>query len=459
MNLITIEEIIKATNGKKILSSTTNEILSISIDSREADNKSLFVPIIGETLNGHNFANSAYENGCRVFLKQEGHTLNIDDSNITVIEVTNTENALGDIAHYYKSKFDIPFIGITGSVGKTTTRDMIYSVISSKFNTLKNQKNFNNQIGVPLTLFNLDESYECAVVEMGMSGFNEIEHLANIVRPKIGVISNIGQSHIERLGSQLGIFKAKMEITANFDEDSILIINGDDESLKAIKNEKYKYSIRTFGFSEDCTIYCTDYAINENKTEFSCIINNKAYNFIIPAIGEHNIYNAMAAISVGLALDISIDNIREGLSHLEITGMRLEVEKLESLTVINDTYNASPDSMKAALKTLSMYPGRKVAILGDMFEMGDFAKDGHETVGSYSIDKTDVLITIGELSKYISDRAIKDGFDKNNVYHFKTKDEENLYKLIQNEDTVLVKASRGMKLETIIDKLKNSRIN
>ena len=455
MDKLTIKELVDAVKGKLISSCNIESISKVSIDSRDTNLNTLFIPIIGENLDGHKFAMSAYNNGCRVFIKNRESELDIPLNDTTIIEVDNTENAIGDIAHYYRSKFSIPFVGITGSVGKTTTRDIVYSVLSSKFNTLKNERNFNNQIGVPLTLFNLTNKHECAVVEMGMSGFNEIEHLSNIVRPQIGVISNIGQSHIERLGSQLGIFKAKMEIAKNFDENSTLIINGDDESLKAIKKEKYKYTIKSFGFSTDCTIYCHSYTMNETNTTFKCKIDNDFIDFTIPTTGVHNIYNAMAAILVGETLNIPIDKIKKGLECFEVTGMRLEVENTDKFRIINDTYNASPDSMKAALDVLKMYKGRKVAILGDMFEMGNFAINGHKTVGAYTSDKTDILITIGDISKHISNEAILHGTNPNNVYHFTHKEDLRILDIILPGDTILIKASRGMKLETIVEEIKS----
>ena len=235
MNYLSIEEVVNACKGNLI--SKSKEVESINelvIDSRLANKNNVFFAIIGESLDGHKFINSAIENGCKTILKNKDNNTEIIGEDINIIEVENTEFALGDIAKYYKSKFDIPYIGVTGSVGKTSTRDMIYAAVSSQYKTLKNMKNLNNQFGVPLTLANLDESYECAVIEMGMSGFNEIEYLVNIVNPKIGVISNIGLSHIEMLGSREGIFKAKMEITTNFDESCPLLVNGDDDMLATL---------------------------------------------------------------------------------------------------------------------------------------------------------------------------------------------------------------------------------
>ncbi|WP_195939881.1 UDP-N-acetylmuramoyl-tripeptide--D-alanyl-D-alanine ligase [Romboutsia sp. 1001713B170131_170501_G6] len=455
MKSLTVADIVIATKGKLTLGDENFCIEDIVIDSRNANDKNVFVAIVGENLDGHKFMSSAYENGCKTFIKNESSSIKLDSSDINLIEVKDTEIALGDIAKYYKEQFDIPYIGITGSVGKTTTRDMVYSAVSSKFNTLKNEGNLNNQLGVPLTLFKLEDSHECAVIEMGMSGFNEIEYLANIVNPKIGVISNIGLSHIENLGSQEGILKAKLEIATNFDSSCTLIVNGDDKFLSTLKNKELNYNLKTFGFTKDNDIYCESYEMNEDSITFTCIINGSKEEIFIPTVGEHNIYNAMAAVLVGMSLNISLDKIKEGLKNFKATKMRLDIIKNENLTIINDAYNASPDSMKAALKILGRYNQRRVAILGDMFEMGEHAEYGHRLVGEEAVKNTDLLITIGNDSKFIKDEAVKLGFNSQNAYHFETKEEaiSKIDSLVNKEDVVLVKASRGMKLEEIVEHL------
>ena len=455
MENLTVKELVISTKGKLVLGDENNFVNDIIIDSRKANENNVFVAIVGENLDGHNFIQSAYDQGCRTFIKNDKVNIDLKQSDVNVIEVKDTEIALGDIAKYYKSKFEIPFIGITGSVGKTTTRDMVYAAVSSKYNSLKNEGNLNNQLGVPLTLFELNKEHECAVIEMGMSGFNEIEYLANIVNPKIGVISNIGLSHIEALGSQEGILKAKMEITTNFDSTSTLIVNGDDKFLSTLKDKEHVYTLKTFGFNNDNDIYCEDFIMGEDSITFTCIIDGNKEEIFIPAVGEHNIYNAMAAILTGMALEIPLKNIKEGLKYYKATKMRLDIVKDDDLTIINDTYNASPDSMKAALKILGRYKERRVAILGDMFEMGEHAEYGHRLVGESTIGNVDLLITIGEDSKFISDEAKKLGLCSNSIYHFATKEDaiNSLDNLIQKNDVVLVKASRGMKLEKIVEYL------
>lgn len=455
MKSLTIKELVLATKGKLTIGHENSSVDDIIIDSRKASKTNAYVAIIGENLDGHTFMQSAYEQGCRTFIKNESSGINLESSDINLIEVKDTELALGHIAQYYKDKFDIPYIGVTGSVGKTTTRDLIYGVVSAKFDSLKNEGNLNNHFGVPLTLFGLNDDHECAVIEMGMSHFKEIEYLANIVNPKIGVISNIGLSHVENLGSQAGILQAKMEIATSFDESNTLIVNGDDEYLATIKNTPHIYKLKTFGFKKDNDIYCEEYTMEEDSVTFTCIIDSNKEEIYIPTVGKHNIYNAMAAILVGRSLGITIDEIKEGLKNYKATKMRLDIVKNNDITIINDAYNASPDSMQAALGILGRYSERKVAILGDMFEMGDMAEYGHRLVGKSCIGNTDVLITIGEISKFISDEAKNMGLGANNIYHFETKEEaiEKIENIINTKDVVLVKASRGMKLEKIVEYL------
>lgn len=453
---MTIKELIKACNGQIILGRLDDTIEGLVIDSRKANKSNVYVAIIGENLDGHNFIKSAYDNGCRTFIISDKHTkLPFENEVINVILVQDTQMAVGDIGKYYKERFDIPYIGVTGSVGKTTTRDMIYSALSGKLYTHKNVGNLNNHLGVPLTLFELNQKHECAVIEMGMSHFKEIEYLADMVHPKIAVISNIGLSHVENLGSQEGILKAKLEITKNFSSDNILIINGDDEYLSTLKNKNLPYKLKSFGFNPENDIYCKEYSLTNKNISFNCIINNQEEHFEVLALGKHNILNAMSAILVGLEVGLTIDEIKIGLNGYTSTGMRLDVIESDDYTIINDCYNASPDSMKSALKVLGNFSSRRVAILGDMFEMGDMSEIGHRRVGTETMGNTDVLITIGKDSKYICKEAIKLGFDKNKVYHFNNKEElfEKLENILKKKDVILVKASRGMKLEDVVRKL------
>lgn len=453
---MTLDEILKSVDGTFLLKNNDDDIDKVVIDSREACGGALFVAIIGESLDGHKFIESAYENGCRAFLVNESANIDFKYDDAVIIEVENTEIALGDIAKKYKEKFDIPYIGITGSVGKTTTRDMVYSVVSKQFKSLKNEKNLNNQFGVPLTLFNLDETHECAVIEMGMSGFKEIEYLADVVEPDIGIITNIGLSHVERLGSQDGILNAKMEITTNFKESNTLIINGDDPYLKKVDVNKGEYRVIRVGFEDHNDIKCIHYHMMESGCIFECEVNGEVGEYILPISGKHNIYNAMAAIAVGVSLGMDKRKIREGLRDFKLTAMRLDIIENDKsgITIINDTYNASPDSMKASLDILSLYNRRKVAILGDIFELGEYTEQGHRSVGAYSVNKADVLVLVGDSAKYIAEEALKQGFRPSLVYHYDNKEDIKLNEILKEKDVVLVKASRGMGLEYVVERIK-----
>lgn len=456
MEYLTIKELILASKGKLVSnmseSSTVNDIV---IDSRKANKDNAFVAIIGENLDGHNFINLAIDQGCKTIIKNKNNNVDIDNREVNVIEVENTEIALGDIARFYKEKFEIPFIAVTGSVGKTTTRDMVYSTISTKYNSLKNVGNLNNQFGVPLTLFNLNKEHEAAIIEMGMSNFNEIEYLSNIVKPQIGIISNIGYSHVEHLGSREGIFKAKMEIATNFDESSLLIVNGDDDYLKTLKSKNLVYNLKTFGFEKDNDIYCDSYEIMDDSINFVAVINGQKEEFFIPTVGKHNIYNAMAAILVGINLNMTLDEIKSGLKNFQCTKNRLDIIKTNNITIIDSVYNAGIDSMNATLSILGRYNNRRVAILGDMFEMGDYAEFAHRQVGKFAANNMDVMVAIGKDAEYIVKELIETGVNPENLYHFNTKEEaiDRLDNIIKENDVVLVKASRGMHLEKVVEYL------
>ena len=456
MEYLTIKELILASKGKLVSkmseSSTVNDIV---IDSRKANKDNAFVAIIGENLDGHNFINSAINQGCKTIIKNKNSNVDIENKEINVIEVEDTQIAFGDIAKYYKEKFEIPFIAVTGSVGKTTTRDMVHSTISARYNALKNVGNLNNHFGVPLTLFNLNKEHEAAVIEMGMSNFGEIEYLANMVQPQIGIISNVGYSHVEYLGSREGIFKAKMEVTANFDSNSLLIINGDDDCLKTLKDKDLVYQLKTFGFEKNNDIYCEDYKMTDDSTTFTAVIDGNQEEFFIPTVGEHNIYNAMAAILVGIKLNMTIEEIKEGLKNFQCTKNRLDIIKTNNITIIDSVYNASIDSMNATLSILGRYNNRRVAILGDMFEMGDYAEFAHRQVGKFAANNMDVMVAIGKDAEYIVKELIETGVNPENLYHFNTKEEaiDRLDNIIKENDVVLVKASRGMHLEKVVEYL------
>lgn len=446
---LSINNLIEATSGELIINNYKCEIENISIDSREYKENSLFIPIIGETHDGHKFIESAYENGFRVFLCDKNHDFIKDD--ITLIKVNDTTESLGNISKYIRNMYEISFIGVTGSVGKTTTRDMIFSVLSSKYKTLKNDKNYNNEIGVPKTLFNLDKTYEKAVIEMGMSSKGELDYLASIVKPNIAVISNIGMSHIENFENQDGIFNAKMEITNYFNKNSILIVNGDDKYLKTLKDKNLEYKVLTYGINKDNDLYAYDIKLNIDSSSFKTIINDKEEEFNINIPAEHNILNALSAILVGLNSNMTVEEIRKGLENLQVTNGRLTVINKKDFTIIDDSYNASCDSMTSALNVIKKYPNKKVCVLGDILETGKYNEELHRKVGKNITNDIDLLVTVGASSLYIEDEAIKNGYSNAKLHY------DNYEKLIKNIDKILIKdsvilfkSSHGIHLDLVV---------
>ncbi len=449
MQSMTIDEIIKATGGELVCGDGSKVIENVTTDSRAATDKMLFVPLVGDKFNGHDFINAAFDMGAAAVLTHEDTEPLIGK---TIIRVDDTLKALGKIACYYKAKCSIPSVAVTGSVGKTTTKDMITGVLSEKYNTHKTPDNKNNEIGLPITIFKLEKEHEAAVLEMGMNHFGEIERLAEIGRPDMAVITNIGESHIENLGSQEGIFKAKMEITKLFGKDNTLIVNGDDKFLSKTKGMG-EYKVVYFGIENpENDIIAKN--IKNNGLDgivFTAVVDGGEYEVTVPVPGVHNVYNALAAISVGREFGVSMDKIINGIKSFELTKMRMETEKYNGIQIICDCYNASPDSMKAAINVLCGIENvRKVAILGDILEMGDFAKDAHYRVGEAVAEcGVDMLITAGGNAKYIAEGAKDKGLPE--IVSFdKTLEVCNFVKNeIKSGDAVLIKASRGMHFEDV----------
>lgn len=455
MKSITVGDILKAAEGSLICGDENRRINAVTTDSRKAEKGMLFIPLAGERFDGHDFINQAVAGGVSAVIT---HKAVAPIDGVSIVKVDDTLKAMQDIAAYYKSLFDIPTVGLTGSVGKTTTKDMLAAVLGTKYNTLKTQGNFNNEIGLPLTVFGLDDEYEAAVLEMGMSGFGEIHRLARVAQHDTAVITNIGMSHIEKLGSRDGIFKAKLEIIDFFNENNTLIVNGDDEYLKNVENI-VKCKTVMFGIdNKECDVTAHNVeALGENGVRFSVKAGRKEYAVHIRQAGIHNVYNALAAVCVGMRYDVPMDKIIYGLENFEPTAMRMSIEHYGGVTVINDCYNASPASMEAALKVLAdMDRGRKVAVLGDMLEMGSFAPEAHRNVGVFAANTgADILVAVGKNAKHIADGALSVGMDRQSVFEVDETDlaAENINNIVMNGDAVLVKASRGMKFEKIITEI------
>jgi UDP-N-acetylmuramoyl-tripeptide--D-alanyl-D-alanine ligase len=408
--MFTIREILKVVKGARVAGRGTR-VKGISIDSRTILPGELFIPIKGEKFDGHQFIPAALRKGA------------------LVLETDNGLKALQALAAYQRGKFNLPVVGVTGSVGKTTTKDMIASILAREFPTLKNEENFNNEIGVPLTLLRLTKKHQAAVIEMAMQKPGEIEDLAAIVRPTIAVITNIGESHLEFLKTRRNIARAKAEIFNYLGKEDHAVINQDDEyyeHLKSkVKNQKLK--VMTFGIIEKA-----DVTPKELK------------GIKLPLPGEHNIYNALAAIAVAKILKAKRSSIKRGLEHFIPSSRRMEViVRPDGTKIINDTYNASPQSMSAMLKTIAALPGRKIAVLGDMLELGRSAKNAHRKIINLSRAlKIDKIFTFGQLWPG-SSHPLKN--KKELVKYVK--------KLIQPRDIILVKGSRGMKMEEVVEAL------
>lgn len=421
------------------------EFDSVCIDTRKITKGCLFICIKGERFDAHQFADEALSLGASAVMIYSDI-----EPNGAYIKVANTSRAMLSLSGYYRSKFDIPVIGLTGSVGKTTTKEFTHLVVSAKYNAIKTLGNLNNEIGVPQMLFQIDNSTEAAVIEMGMNHFGEISRLVNEVKPTIGLITNIGVSHIENLGSREGILKAKLELCEGLAEGAPLILNGDNDMLQTVKDEHHKvvfYGIENGEFKAE-NIVETD-----NSTSFDVAYYGKKQHITIPTIGIHNVYNALAAFAVGYFLNVKPQAAADALGTYVPAGMRQKVVDVDGITSIEDCYNASPDSMRAALKTLSNIKGnKKIAVLGDMLELGDYAKTAHTEVGkAVAENKIDFLLAYGNDAKFYVDGAKQSGVENAFLFDDKEKLSEMLLNIATKGDAILFKGSRGMKLEDVIN--------
>lgn len=451
MEDLTLYEIIKACDGS-FGYPATDIISSICTDTRKIKPSCVFICIKGENFDGHDFAAKACELGAVAVISEKP----IDG--VRCIIVDSTRKAFLDIAHYYRQRFNIVLAGITGSVGKTTTKEMVALVLSQKFNTLKTEGNLNNDIGLPHTLLRLSKEYQAAVIEMGMSNAGEISVLSQTCRPTIAIITNVGVSHIENLGSREGILKAKLEILDGVSHNAPLILNGDNDMLCNLK-DTINRDIIYYGIENDnVDVKATDIKVENGVTTFCINYWGKTIDAKLNCVGNHNVLDSLAAFCVGMLNDIKEADIVEGLVKFLPEGLRQSIVKKGEQTVIIDCYNASPDSMRASLAVLSelkpLPNGRRIAVLGDMFELGDMSKQLHSDVGGYAAaSKADVLVCYGEHSQYIAQQAISDGMK--NVLHKNSREEvvDFLKQELKPNDLVLFKASRGMKLEEVIDQL------
>ena len=456
MKKMYIRQIAEGVKGQVRAGSPDGLVTGISTDSRTAGEGDLFFPLKGERFDAHDFIPQALKQGCRSFVVSRKDSLDIlkEAEGANVIEAADTTRALQDLSSYYLDMLGIRKIAVTGSTGKTTTRDMIKCILGTKYKTYSNEGNFNNHIGVPLTILSIDEDAEMGVFEMGMDKFGEIHALVDIVRPDTGVITNIGVSHIENLGSREGIFKAKMEITDYFNEKNTLVVYEDDEYLNRDRIDG-NYRLITAGRNGRCDFivsHLEDRGIDGIR--FMLEHDEEAQMFELPVPGAHNAYNAAVAAAAASLEGITLKEAEQALRNLELTDKRLTVRTNDGIKVIDDTYNASPSSMKSALDALASTNGiRRVAILGDMFELGEDSPRFHREVGQHAAGcGLDLLITVGELSANIRDGALET-MDENKVMHFEKKEDfmKEMNNIIDRGDVILVKGSNGMGMFDIVD--------
>ncbi len=437
---LTVSEITAAVGGRLLCGDPDMRINKVTTDSREK-NGGLFIALKGDNHDAHDYIPQFFENGGSTVISHKE-----DARGGCVILVENTGDALLKLGGYYRSKFDIPVVGITGSVGKTSTKDMVYGVMNAKFHTLKTPDNKNNEIGMPLTLLQLEEEHKAAVIEMGMSHFGEISRMVVQAKPQLGIITNVGTAHIGNLGSREGILKAKLELIDGIDKDGLLVLNGDDDMLWSMKS---KLGIKTVYFgidNKDADVIAHNIIETDRDTSFE----TEEGVLTIPYVGRYMILNALAAIAAGRYFGIEPELIAKGVADYQPSKMRQEIEKVGGVTVIADCYNASVASMEASLKVMSTVAGgRKIAVLGDMLEMGEFAEKCHIEVGRLVAENdVDLLVCVGEQSRFMALEA--EGQRVHTKWFENTADAADYVKgVLEQGDTVLFKASRGMRFETI----------
>lgn len=457
MNKLYVRDLIDKCHAKLVIGSLDIELNNFSKDTRTLQEGDIYVGIKGENFDGNSLYKEALDKGAVGCILDNDIVLDEEYlntfNNIFIVIVNDTIKCLQDLASFKRSLYDIPVVGVTGSVGKTSTKDIIASVMGKKFNVLKTAGNYNNHIGLPLTILSLKD-HDALVIEMGMNNLGEISLLSKIARPTISVITNVGTAHIGNLGSRENILKAKLEILDGMD-DKVLVINNDNDLLHDYYlNNRDNLKFITYGIDNESDYMASDIKADTLSSEFK--VDGNLIKINIP--GAHFILNGLCAYAIGKYFDISGYDIKKGILDFVLTKNRMEIETINGYTIINDAYNANLDSMKSAINYLgSIKTQRKVAILGDMLELGEYSEALHREVGKCVFDNNiDILITIGKCANYIKDEAIKLGFNKNNIYSYNSNEEANreLDSIIKDGDIILLKASYGMHLNEVYNKLK-----
>lgn len=454
---LTASEIVKYSGGQLVEGDPDTAVYGFSIDSRSVKQGDFFVPLPGNRTDGHRYIGSALEKGAAGSFFVPGRWEYIANTKKAMVKVADCLEALQKVAFYYRDRFTAPVIGVTGSSGKTTTKDLIASVLQSAMPVLKTEGNLNNHIGLPLTLLKLNADYRAAVLEMGMSALGEIRFLSSLARPQVGIITNIGEAHLEFLGSVERVAEAKSELLENLSPDGVAILNGDDSWVRHI-SKKYHGKKVFYGLSSEADLYAYSIEQQERGTWFKVNLPGEGtYDFYIPLLGQNNVSNALAAIAVGRLFGISPRKIFESLLNPRLTEMRMElITTSTGVKIINDVYNANPLSMRAALQILKDLPhrGLKIAILGDMLELGAYAEEAHRKIGRFIAGGgIDYLITYGQLASYIVQEAATYGIPKSRVFHLT--DKQSVIEIIDeisrssNIEYILVKGSRSLKMEEI----------
>ena len=456
MKNLTLINIAQACHGQlyQDASSSEHEVTGVVVDSRLVAKDYLFIATVGERVDGHDFISSAFDQGALAVVCEKAPL----DPKGPYVLVENSFTALKQIAAWYRNQLDITVVGITGSVGKTSTKEFISSVLAQKYSVLKTEGNFNNEIGLPLTILKIQDSHKIAVLEMGISDFGEMHRLSEIAKPDICVITNIGQCHLENLGTRDGILKAKSEIFDFMNENGSICVNGDDDKLATLHEVKGIKPIK-FGINTDNDVYATE-IVAHGLFGSSCHIHTEDSDFQanVPQPGEHMVLNALAATSVGRLLGLSDDEIAAGIASVKALGGRSNIIHSEKWTIIDDCYNANPVSMKAAIDLLHMADTRKVAILGDMFELGNSEMNLHKQIGIYACGKLDLLVCVGSLSLAMYEGATETLRAKHyptELKYFPTREDlmATLPDILKIDDTILVKASHGMGFDHIVKAL------
>ena len=458
MERTTIPELLNAVHGTLLGEDAPQDltVTKVCYDSRELEPGDFFLPLKGEHFDGHSFLDQALEGGavgCFTIRERDDYR-----PGKVYIKVADTAKVPRLLAQWYRDQFSIPFVAVTGSVGKTTTKDMVSAVLSEKFSVHKTPKNHNNNtLGVPMALLDLEKDHEISVIEMGMNHAGEIDDMASLVRPQVGIITNIGDAHIENLGSREGILAAKAELFAHMAPDAPAILNGDDELLGALRDQLDRPVIYC-GVSPHNDYYVTDLDRDLVTDDLRCVLHTPKATFpvVIPALGDYMVYPVLIAAAVGEHFGMTAEEIAQGILRYAPTKMRMNViDRGQQVRILDDAYNANPQSMRAGLQTLAAAQREyKMAILGDMLELGPMGPTLHAAVGQVAGESNiSCLVAIGELAQHIAKAA--DAAQVPEVYWFATKEEAltTIAKLVKPNTAILVKASRGMKFEDVVNYL------